>query len=58
MLHLIKHGDEVGRGEISEGERILKEKKGCSGKESRGNKHERLVFMKDEVDEIALCDGI
>ena len=45
MLHLIKRGDEVGREELSEGERIKEGKKGCSGKEIGGKKHERLVFM-------------
>ena len=30
----MKHGDEVGREEISEGERTLKGKKGCGGKEN------------------------
>ena len=56
MLHLMKHGDEVGREEISEGERTLKGKKGCGGKENGGNKQEILVFMKDDIYEIPLCD--
>jgi hypothetical protein len=58
MLHLTRHGDEVGRDDISEGEGIKEWKKGCSGKESRCNKREKNVFMKDEIDVIDLCDKI
>jgi hypothetical protein len=40
------HGDEVGRDEISDGGRIKEWKKGCSGKENRGNKREKIAFRK------------
>ena len=45
-------------GKISDGAKIKEGKKGCCGKVNGGNKQEKLVFMKDEKDEIALRDEI